>query len=204
MLVKLHFKNYIAHPYWPETEQLVSIQKQSGMNRARSEENRESALRRYLEKIGMSYSSYQKLELDAKRPWYYDKEGHIYVPRHHLTGALVQGAKSAPSGAKFNQEQLRCLLQVSDFQTDRTKADEVFERYILPTGPNGVPISNQRRFASNEVIKDFVATGRIDFDPSDVKEKSVLDLLTYVGKYVGVGASRKMGYGRFILMPAKS
>ena len=188
---------YIAHPYWPEREQVVNIQKQSGMNRARSEDKRDAALRRYLEKMGMSMKDYQKLEQEASNEWYRDDADNIIIPRHHLSGCLVQACKTSPAGTRFSQDQLRSLLQISDFVTDRKTADGVFKRFVLPTDGKGNPISNQRRLTKNEFIGGFQAVGTIDFDKSDVSEKAVRELLQYAGKYVGVGASRKMGYGRF-------
>jgi len=188
---------YIAHPYWPEREQVVNIQKQSGMNRARSEDKRDAALRRYLEKLGLTMADYKKLEVAASNEWYRNASGHIVIPRHHLSGCLVQACKSSPAGTRFSQDQLRCLLQIADFTTDRKTADGIFERFVLPTDGKGNPISNQRRLTKNEFIAGFTAGGTIDFDKSDVSEKAVRELLQYAGKYVGVGASRKMGYGRF-------
>ena len=188
---------YIAHPYWPEREQVVNIQKQSGMNRARSEDKRDAALRRYLEKMGMSMKDYQKLEQEASKEWYRDDADNIIIPRHHLSGCLVQACKTSPAGTRFSQDQLRSLLQISDFVTDRKTADGIFKRFVLPTDGKGNPISNQRRLTKNEFIGGFTAVGTIDFDKSDVSEKAVRELLQYAGKYVGVGASRKMGYGRF-------
>lgn len=199
MEVRLIFDKpgYIAHPYWPEREQVVNIQKSSGMNRARSEDKRDAALRRYLEKQGMTHDDYKKLEQAAANEWYRDKTGHIMIPRHHLSGCLVQATKTSPAGSRFSQDQLRCLLQISDFSTDRKSGDSIFARFVLPTDGKGNPISNQRRLTKNEVIAGFTAVGTIDFDKSDVSEKAVRELLQYAGKYIGVGASRKMGYGRF-------
>lgn len=190
---------YIADPYWSEQEQLITIQKQSGMNRARSQDKRDSALRRFLEQSGLTIDDYKKLEVEAARPWYRNKEGYIIIPRHHFSGCLVQAVKSSPAGTRMPQDQLRSLLQISDFVSEKKDTDVVFERFVLPTDGKGNPLSNQRRLTKNDVIHNFTATGTINFDKTDVKETSVKDLLVYAGKYVGVGASRKMGYGRFVV-----
>ena len=203
MDVRLHFNSYIAHPYWAEREELVNIAKQSGLNRVRSEDKRDQALRRYLEKQGMSMEDYQLLEKLAARQWYKladANDGEIIIPRHQFSGALVEACKSAPAGARFNADQLRSLLDIRDFRTGKFGCDRLFSRFVLPKDGKGNPLSNQRARRVNEVIDDFIAEGTIHFDTDDVKQKSVVALLNYAGKYIGVGASRKMGYGRFQLL----
>lgn len=196
--ITLHVRQYIANPYWAAREKIVNIQKESGMNRARSNDRKEAALRTYLERIGMEYGEYEALEREANEPWYKNKDGWIVIPRHHMSGCLIQACNSSPpAGAKFRAAQFRSLVQISDFVTDRREKDTVFERFILPTDGKGNKLSNQRRLTSNEVIENFVARGTMTFDPSDVKEDSLVALLTYAGKYIGIGSSRLMGYGRF-------
>ena len=38
--VRVHLDTYIAHPYWPEREKLINIQKESGLSRARTAQTR--------------------------------------------------------------------------------------------------------------------------------------------------------------------
>jgi hypothetical protein len=194
----LRFKSYIAHPYWPEADQVVTIQKQSGMNLLRSQDKRNKALSTYLEKIGMTIQEYHKLEELAARPWYTNDEGFIIIPRHQFSGALVQATQSAPSGSRIPAEALRSTLQISDFTTEKTMADQKeFKRYVRPTDGKGKTLSNQRRLTINYYIEDFLAVGDIEFDQRDIKAPNVVALLKYAGKYVGAGASRKMAYGRW-------
>lgn len=201
MVVKvvLAVKSYIAHPYWAEREELVNIQKSSGLNRVRSDDRREKVLRDYIEKIGMSMADYEALQRLAAREWYRvdGEDSEIMIPRHQLSGTLVQATKTAPSGARFKQDELRSLVQISDFLTGKKEADSVFRRFVLPKDGKGNPLSNQRALRCNEVIENFDAKGTVSFDENDVKQKAVFELLRYAGKYIGVGASRKMGYGRF-------
>jgi len=145
----------------------------------------------------MSMDDYKKLEVLANREWYRNEQDYIIIPRHHLSGCLVQACKTAPAGARVNIDQLRSLLFISDFTTDKKSADYVFSRFVLPTDGKGNPLSNQRRLSKNEAIQQFTAVGTLTFDKSDVSEKAVRELLQYAGKYVGVGACRKMGFGRF-------
>lgn len=195
--VVLKVKSYIAHPYWPEKDEAVDILKKSGCNKKRTEQARSEALLRYLEQIGMSAADFDALVKRGDEPWYRDDHGYIMIPRHHISACLVQACKSAPSTARVAYEQFRSLIQLSDFGTEKQTHDEKFKRFILPTDGKGRPISNQRRLTVNDVIKDFEAQGTISLDPDEVKPETARALLVYAGKYIGVGAARKMGYGRF-------
>ena len=56
--------NYIAQPYWPELERAVTIEKNSGANRQKSDDKRHAAISAYCELHGMTYDDY----LRSKRP----------------------------------------------------------------------------------------------------------------------------------------
>lgn len=185
---------YIAHPYWVERAEVIDIVKRSGTNRCRSEEKRQQTLRAYLEKEGLTMEDYQNLCELSERQWYRQdgtKDGVIVIPRHQLSGCLTQACQSAPSGSKYKPDQLRSLVSVSDFVTEKTKCDGVFKRFVK------LETSNQRSAQSNEFIKDFEAEGTVTIDPEVTDADSIKVLLQYAGKHIGVGASRKMGYGRF-------
>ena len=65
--VTLYFpEKYIADPYFPEREELINIQKNSGMNRARSEQKREDSLKEYLRRNGYTLEHYALLERLAR------------------------------------------------------------------------------------------------------------------------------------------
>ncbi|HXH06782.1 MAG TPA: hypothetical protein VNI83_09340, partial [Vicinamibacterales bacterium] len=67
--------SYIADPYWPEVEQVINIQKQSGMNRARSSANARKALEEYLRSAGLTLADYDRLVERSQRPFYTDGAG---------------------------------------------------------------------------------------------------------------------------------
>jgi hypothetical protein len=52
--VRVYLDTYIAHPYWPEREKLINIQKESGLSRARTAQTRRKALDDYLASISMT------------------------------------------------------------------------------------------------------------------------------------------------------
>ena len=197
-------KGYIAHPYWPEVAEVVDIQKKSGMNMARSEDKRTERLQKYLETQKLTMEHYRQLVKKAARPWYRvdpdDPKTEIIIPEMTLASALVHATVKAPAGARKDPEQLRCLLTLSDFRTGKKKEDGIYCRPCQPKdAKTGKPLSNQRAMRKNPYIQDFVAKGTVTFDEIDLKPEQVKLLLSFCGKYVGVGASRKMGFGRFIV-----
>lgn len=202
--VTLEVESYIAHPYWEETERVVNIMKKSGLTRAKSDQAREKALRDYLSSIGMTAEEYERLSAKAALEWHFDDQGRIIIPRHQMSGCLVQTLVSMSSSHRPFKDGgvLRSLCQISDFVTPRTKADDTWVRFVRPT-KDGKPLSNQRSERRNQVIRKFTATGTLSFDPAEIAtdaqeaEDKVRRMLEYGGHYVGLGASRKMGHGRF-------
>jgi len=70
---------------------------------------------------------------------------------------------------------------------------------------SGKTLSNQRGYRVSQLIRNFDAVGSVTIDEKMVNPEAVKELLTFAGRVVGIGASRKMGYGRFALtMPLKS
>lgn len=141
----LKVQRYIAEPYWPEMADVIDVQKRSGMNKKQTDDTREKALLAYLRAIGMTLEQYLALEKLAHRPWYRkdneDSKSPIMIPRHHISGCLVQACKTAPRGAKVDPENLRSLIVLSDLLTERVTEDETFRRYVRPT-KDGKPLSH--------------------------------------------------------------
>lgn len=198
-IVTLSIRSYIADPYWPEQERLITIRKQSGVDRVRSEEKREAALENFLKKLGMTTADYKDLEKKSKEPWYRtvrgDESSPIVIPARQISGMLVHAASTAPAGARVQTDNLRSVIHVEDFVTDKKKADGIFARYVLPKDGKGNPISNQRRYMEDEYIQNVKAEGIVEFADS-MKPGNVKDLISYAVESVGVGACRKMDYGR--------
>jgi hypothetical protein len=198
--LSLHFaKGYIADPYWPQLEKLINIQKQSGMNRARSTANRRKALEEHLQSIGMSLAEYEALERAAKEPFYRD-DGEIIIPELHVTSFLVATCDEARSATRpCEPNQVRSRFIVTPWRTGKAKPDGVWSRFAVVSGGPGQKLSNQRGLRESQYIKDFTATGRISFDPDFVDAATLQRAIEWGGMFVGIGASRKMGWGRFEL-----
>ena len=191
-------RGYIADPYYPEREEVINIQKSSGMNRAKSEAKREQNLREYLLRLGMTPEEYAALVVRANRPWYKNAD-EIIIPAHQLYGCFIQSAVMLSASQRpCDPNNFRHLIEVSDFATGKTKEDGVFERLVMPKSGTGQPLSNQRALRRNPYISNFDAHGTLTFYKSDFEEfKAIADFVGYAGQRIGVGASRKMGYGRF-------
>ena len=187
--IKLY--SYIASPYWPELDDLINIQKKSGVNRAKSEGKRELALKSYLKQEGISEEHYFELLDKSSRQWYTNDDGKIIVPRHQLAGCLVQSVGMAPAAVrgKFDKDSFRHYVRLSDFTTEKVKPDTVFDRYVKNEA------TNQRRRTINGVIENFEAVGTVEID-SKFKLKDFDNLLTFALSECGLGGCRKMGYGR--------
>jgi hypothetical protein len=203
--VTLQFaKGYIAHPYWPERERLITVQKESGLNRARSLDKRQKALTSYLTAKALSVEDYRALELRAARAWYTAADvglpgdpAEIVIPAHQLHGLMAQAADLAPAAVRLARpEQIRTLLTWEDCRTGRTKADGVWERFVVVKSGTGNTLSNQRGLRSDEYLTDVTAVGGLSLVSADLAPRAK-QFIAWAGQEIGVGASRKLGWGRF-------
>jgi hypothetical protein len=213
-------KGYIANPYWPEMARLIDIQKQSGVNRARSAANRRKALDEYLRANGMKLTDYEELERLAARPFHTNGSGalahananasadahadgsspEIIIPEEKVYAFLVNACDVARSANRpCPPEQIRTLIKATDWHTGKTKPDGVWERFAVVASGTGQKLSNQRGFRSSQYISNFTATGSVEINPSFVKPDVLRRLIEWGGENIGIGASRKMGWGRFTL-----
>lgn len=196
-----HFpKGYIGDPYWTARASLIDIQKQSGMNRAKSDANRRKALEDHLKRLGMTLADYQALETEASKPFYTNEEGRIIIPELHVFGMMVAACDEARSAMRpCPPEQIRSRFIVTPWLTDRTAPDGCWERFALVSTGTGQKLSNQRGLRRSYYIADFDATGSISFNETFVKPAVLKELIEFAGDNIGVGASRKMGWGKWIV-----
>lgn len=206
-------KGYIAHPYWPERERLINIQKESGTKRARSEEKRIKSLRDFLAAKGMSLEDYEALEKRAERQFYTagdlgpEADGHvpeeIIIPSHQFYGMLAQACDLASSAIRIARvDNLRTVIAVSSAFTGKVKADGTWERFVVVTAGTGGKLSNQRALRSNAYLGPFNTGIGVTFSEEIVAPKKVGDFIAFAGREIGIGASRKLGWGRFTAVPA--
>lgn len=198
--IEMLLNNYIAHPFWPETNLCIDIEKKSGVNRQKSEDKRKAALEAECGKREMTYADYLAAKVKATEQWYKNEHNQIFIPRHQVAGALVQTIGTSPKALRgeFTKDDFRCAVQISDFVTDRTKSDGTFTRFVKLEG------SNQRSLQSNDYIGIYLdkgtqvlACGTISLVSEDVKTQvTVKGLFNAMVTRIGLGAARKMGFGR--------
>lgn len=191
---------FVAHPYWPEMYQVIEIQKKSGVNRARSEANRRKALEEYLRQHGMTLQEYEQLVALSQRPFHTNSDGYIYIPPVNTLAFLTAVCDEARAAYKpCNKDQVRARFQVTPLVTDRTEPDGTWRRFATVNMGSGAKASNQRALRENAYIENFTAKGEISFDEQTVDPGTLQNALLWGGRFVGIGASRKMGCGRFDL-----
>jgi hypothetical protein len=210
----INLRSFIAHPYWKQMEALINITKESGMNRARSSANRRKALEEHLKRLNMTLGDYEDLERDANRPFHVNDDGYVFIPKTSVDAMLVATCDSIrAAGRPCPPDMVRTALRASAWTTD-VRADEAlpWERFAVVSSGTGAKLSNQRGFRRNlyvgaeppdstlPVTGKVTATGTVDPNPEMVKPEVLRDALRYAGEWVGIGASRKMGWGRFELL----
>ena len=210
LTVTIHLaKGYIGHPYWPEREKLINIQKESGINRARNPDKRQKSLRAWLDAHSLSLDDYHALEVRAARPFYRAADvglkgptldpDEIVIPAHHLHGMCAQAADMAPSSVRLaNPDQVRTVLTCGDFRTGKTKPDGVWERFAVVKSGTGQNLSNQRGLRSDPYISDVTASGTLTLVNDELAARA-REFFAWAGREVGVGAARKLGWGRFVV-----
>lgn len=198
--IRILFMNYIAHPFWPETNACIEIEKKSGANRQKSDDKRKAAIEAECERQEVTYEHYLEMKQLSKRQFYQREDGRIYIPRHQMSGALVQTIGGAPKSLRgpFTKDNFRALVQIGDFETELTERSGTFSRFVKLEG------SNQRSFQQNDFIghyldagEPFECAGIVNLPVSDEKTEQVVKSLFNVAvRDIGVGAARKMGFGR--------
>lgn len=191
---------YVGHPYTMEQFRLIEITKESGMNRARSSANKRKSLEEQLRLIGMTHDQFLALKAAAERPFFTNADGFIYIRSSDVLSFLVATSDEARAAQRpCNPDQVRSRFTASDFVTNRKEPDGVWERFATVTAGTGNKLSNQRGLRQNSYIENATASGQLWFDDQFVKPDVVRNALVFGGQFVGIGASRKMGMGRFTL-----
>jgi hypothetical protein len=89
---------------------------------------------------------------------------------------------------------------VSNWQTGKQKPDGVWSRFAVVATGSGQKLSNQRGLRVSRYISEFTTAGTIGLDENFIKPETLEQVIRWGGQFVGIGASRKMGWGRFELL----
>ncbi len=193
-------EGYIADPMTVDIHDYINITKESGMNRARSTANKKAALEEHLKKIGMTLEEFEALEKRTHIAFAYNDEGKIIIPRNNVQAFMVATTSELRAASKpCKEDQVRARIRMSSWVTEKEQEDGVFERFAVVTSGTGAVLSNQRALRRNKLICGFEARGTMSLDPSYVDPKTLKEAIEWGGENVGIGACRKMGYGRFEL-----
>jgi hypothetical protein len=202
---------FIAEPYWPDLAKAIDIDKQSGVSRARSEAARTKALDAHLKKLGMTLDDFYALQRSAKRPFWTVRDlrnnhmpiagthadDEIIIPPDNILAAFVQGCDQAPAAVRIAKpDNLRSVVEAETIYTGKTTPDGTWTRPVVPK-KDGKPLSNQRGTRSSDYIADFSAALVLHYSEASVTAERLRDFCAWVGREVGIGASRKMNNGRF-------
>jgi len=200
--LEAHFGGrYIGNPYWIEMYRYIEITKLSGMNRARASQNRRKALEEYLRSIGMTLEQFHELEEKARKPFHTDGDGKIIIPVERVLSFLVSVCDEARSAMRpCPKEQVRSRFEVTDWTTEKTASDGVWSRFVTVSSGTGAKLSNQRGLREDHYIENFTARGQISCDPKFVNVATLQNAIEWGGQFIGIGAARKMGMGRFTLV----
>jgi hypothetical protein len=145
----------------------------------------------------MTLDQYKTLEKEAKEPFWVDEKGFIYIPSTSIHACLVNANDEAPSRIRI--ENIRRAIRTTNFTTTKKVPDGVWERFAVVKSGSGQTLSNQRGIRTSSYIKNFTATGEFEIDLEMVNPEAVKNLLDFAARNIGIGASRSMGWGRFIV-----
>jgi hypothetical protein len=104
---------------------------------------------------------------------------------------------------------VRVALGIHEWRTDaRVSEASLWERFAVVSAGTGAKLSNQRGLRRSlfigaeppddcEPTHPVKVTSTIDINPEMVRPEVLHKALAFAGESVGIGASRKMGWGRF-------
>ena len=77
----------------------------------------------------------------------------------------------------------------------------MWEHFVVVTAGTGAKLSNQRGLRRSPYIQNFDGELTVEFNDTLVRPERVRQFIEFTGRDVGVGASRKMRWGRFEVIP---
>ena len=96
--------------------QVINIEKEAGVNRARSADKINAALTEHLKRIGMTFAEFKALKEAASRPFEINEDGFIIIPARKILACIVQSTGTIRAQAdhaspiKFTAESRRRIL----------------------------------------------------------------------------------------------
>jgi len=142
---------------------------------------------------------YTALEAQADVPFYtVDGTAEIMIPAHHVHGCLANASDLCSASIRIARtEQIRTVVTSSDWRTGKTEPDGTWERFVVVKSGSGQSLSNQRALRTNPYIAGFDTTGELHFIGDKEQLPKLREFLAWAGREIGLGAARKLGWGRF-------
>lgn len=189
--ITIQLERYIAHPYPPEKTLVINMAKETKYAML-GEAKRAKALAAWLAKKGISQAEWSRIQEESQKQWHKNGEGKIIIPAGRFLSALAATIDNNPKNARcgFDLQNTRGKIKATDFVCEKTEADGVFTR------PVRLDKSNQRSEQSNEYIVNAVFVGELDVPIMPNKVDDFSRILSTMVEDTGIGAARKMGYGR--------
>jgi hypothetical protein len=212
----IHLRSFIAEPYWPELFERIDIEKKSGMNLKRLSQLRRQALEEELKARGLTLPEYERLCELGSRPWHLDAEGRIVHPADKVASFVSHTTQRMTSGSRpCDPDVVRVAIVPSAWRTGVDPAHaRVWERFAVrhDSGRGNKKLTEMRMARRSHYIgaeppfelepagDKIVFTARFELDDSMVRPDNVAEMLRHGGEKIGIGACRKMGWGRFELL----
>ncbi len=143
---------------------------------------------REMRDAGKEYDSQEEVE----KALYKDKEGKIYFPSKWIKGCIEGAAKGVKKGTVNLRSKVIQAVSVYPPMIYPTKLSDydIDQQYVRLQSRNLI-LRSRPKFDEWEI--DF----EINFDEEIISEGDIMKLLMRVGKFIGIGDGRKLGYGRF-------
>ena len=201
--LKIHLEKYCAAPYTDALQEKIDLEQKAGISwRTKNPEKYKATMEAYLPTQKWTWAEFLQLVSDANIHWYTTKDGYIVVPEVNaqaFIGNLMCDSKAwvvpkilrqSVIKGKLGSANCRAKIVMSQLVSDKKITDEIeYTRFIKPVD------KNQKRQQVNWYVEDVTLTGSVRFHPS-VEQDRLLDLLAFGVQEVGIGACRKLGWGR--------
>ena len=195
--VKYRLGTYIAHPIWPEMNQIRTwshLYKDSGF----------ASFKKYLAHIGVKWEDFVETRSKSQQQFYRrdreDQKSEIIIPARQLQGAFMASLTMCPEPnlSKYAPA-LNEAVVFSDANTGKFSRDFSFRRFTWDKRRK----QKKQRFQENDVIHNFSGEFTLNcLEDEFINSQNILSynniraVLDFMFRHCGIGASRPLGYGR--------
>lgn len=194
--LKFSDSGYIGKPFWPETNAIINIMKD--VHPKLGDAKKQAAIQAACEKRGITMEQYAEMVERSKNPFYTinGRGSEIIIPQRvfqsFLNNTSQEAPKAIPRIAAKGLTFIGVKIDGGFLRTGKTEKDALlFSRFVKNEE------SNQRMWAEDPYIQDFIAEGTLLVDEDIIKVPDLQKLVEYGGRLYGIGTARPQGFGRF-------